>query len=57
MNLNDLARRVTLREGKKKSVSIAQVKEIIGLTLEELADENIFSVWVTLRRKKRKTNW
>lgn len=29
MNMNELAREVTLREGKKKSLSIAQVKEVL----------------------------
>lgn len=34
MNLNTLAKEVTLREGKKKSISIAQVKEVIGIIAE-----------------------
>jgi len=36
-NLNRLAREVTLQEGKKRSVSIAQVKEVIRITLILLA--------------------
>jgi len=36
-NLNSLAREVTLQEGKKRSVSIAQVKEILRITLIILA--------------------
>ena len=36
-NLNELAREVTLKEGKKRSVSIAQVKEIIRIALIMLA--------------------
>lgn len=37
MNLNNLARKITLLEGKKKSISIAQVKEVMKLTLKELS--------------------
>jgi len=38
MNMNEFAKKVTLIEGKKRSVSIAQVKEIIKITLTELAN-------------------
>ncbi len=31
MTLNKLAKEITLREGKKKQINIAQVKEIIGI--------------------------
>lgn len=31
MNVNDFAKRVTLREGGKKSISIAQVKEVLRI--------------------------
>lgn len=37
MNMNEFAREITLQEGKKKSQSIAQVKEVISLTLKKLA--------------------
>lgn len=37
LNLNDFAKEITLKEGKTKSLSIAQVKEVIRLTLTELA--------------------
>lgn len=37
MNLNDLARTITLREGGNISLSIAQVKEVMRLLLIELA--------------------
>lgn len=36
-NLNEFARLITLKEGKAQSLSIAQVKEVIKLTLIELA--------------------
>jgi len=39
INLNALAKSVTESEGLKKSISIAQVKEVIRLTLDELAFE------------------
>jgi hypothetical protein len=34
MNLNQLAIEVARREGKKKSVDIAQIKEIIRITFD-----------------------
>ena len=37
VNLNELAREVTLIEGKKESVNMAQVKEILSITLTKLA--------------------
>lgn len=36
-NMNDLARVVVRREGKKKSLSIAQVKEVLGIVSDLLA--------------------
>lgn len=54
-NLNHLARRVTLLEGKKRSVSIAQVKEIIRITLIELADLPRYEVTEMLERFRNKT--
>ena len=37
MNLNKLAKTVAEKEGKKKEVSIAQIKEILRIILIELA--------------------
>jgi hypothetical protein len=37
VNENTLARTISEREGKKQEVSIAQVKEVLRITLEELA--------------------
>lgn len=31
MNINDFAKRVTILEGKKKSLSIAQIKEVLKI--------------------------
>lgn len=36
MDLNKLAKDITLKEGKKVPISIAQVKEVLSITLEEL---------------------
>lgn len=37
VNLNEFAREVTLEEGKKESVNMAQVKEVLSITLTKLA--------------------
>ncbi len=31
MNINDFAKKVTLMEGKKREISIAQVKEVLSI--------------------------
>jgi hypothetical protein len=36
MNLNTFAKKITLREGGKKSMSIAQVKEVVSIVFDEL---------------------
>lgn len=57
MNLNDLARTVTLKEGKKKSVSIAQIKEVMKILLTELAQLDFnYEVEIILRRYRGKSN-
>jgi hypothetical protein len=38
MNLNELAKDITLQEGKAQSLSIAQVKEVMKLVFTRLAD-------------------
>ena len=37
LNLNEFAKIITIKEGKTKSLSIAQVKEVIKLTFVALA--------------------
>lgn len=37
MNLNELAKEIAMHEGLKKSVNIAQIKEILKITLTELS--------------------
>ncbi len=39
INLNELARNVTLKEGKKKNLTIADVKEVQKPTFEELINK------------------
>ncbi len=53
MNLNDLARRIALKEGGKVNLSIAQVKEVLRLALEELAKREEAEVIRTLRRYRK----
>lgn len=47
VNLNDLARDITKKEGGSVNLSIGQVKEVMRLTLEELAsrtDEEVLEL-------------
>ena len=53
MNLNELARTITLHEGLKKPISIAQVKEVLRLVLTELAQYEEDEVWRTIRRYRK----
>ena len=50
VNLNDLARVITLREAGKQEISIAQVKEVLKITMEELAKEDVRDVLKTIAR-------
>jgi len=55
MNLNEFARKVTLKEGKKQSISIAQVKEVIKISfkcLSEESDEEILKLMEKVRTEK-----
>lgn len=52
VNLNDMAKRITLKEGKKRQVSIAQVKEVMKLTFEELAELEIEEITKIINRYK-----
>ena len=49
-NLNDLAREITLREGKKKNLTIADVKEVIRIMMD-MIDENGPVVWDAKSRR------
>ena len=50
INLNKLARKVTLKEGGKQELSIAQVKEVMRLTFEELAKHKLSEVLQVIER-------
>ncbi|MBT9151023.1 MAG: hypothetical protein DDT40_01204 [candidate division WS2 bacterium] len=54
INLHDLAVRITLIEGKKISISVAQVKEVLKITLIELALMEEGEVLETLRKFKER---
>ena len=51
-NLNVVAREITLSEGLKKSVSIAQVKEVLRLTLKYLKTLTVAELLKLLARVK-----
>lgn len=42
-NLNDLAQEIASREGKAKSVNIAQIKEIVRITCDIFAEIGWFN--------------
>lgn len=50
MNLNDLAKQITEKEGLKKSMTIAQVKEVLRITLSILADMDLLTLAKTLAK-------
>lgn len=50
MNLNDLARRIAKREGGKVNLSIAQIKEVLRITFEELSEEKPSKVLEAIER-------
>ena len=53
MNLNDLAKEITLQEGGKVKLSIAQVKEVMKILLTELADLSANEVEEVLKRYRK----
>jgi hypothetical protein len=53
MNMNKLAKIVSETEGKKKSVDIAQIKEIINITFQELSQYPDKEIIETIRTKVR----
>jgi hypothetical protein len=50
MNLNDLAIKITLKEGKKISLPIGQVKEVMKITFQELAKMNVVDIANLLKK-------
>ena len=55
INLNDVAKTLTLQEGKKVSLPIGQVKEVMRLTLRLLAYLPMPEVEALLRRYRKRT--
>lgn len=53
-NLNDWARQLTLEEGLKKSLTIAQVKEVLHLVLVDLKEMTLEEVVGILKQIKRR---
>jgi len=53
MNLNEMAKKLTLAEGLKKSINIGQVKEMMKLLFQRLAKMDIKDVEKVLKRYKK----
>ena len=51
-NLNKMAEEITKKEGKKKNLSIAQVKEVMRLTLLKLKGMTLDQITKLLKRRK-----
>lgn len=56
MNVHDLAVRVSHKEGGHRNLSIADIKEVIKLTMIELAnnDDMIDTIKTVMRYKKKR---
>jgi hypothetical protein len=54
VNLNDLAREITLMEGGSVNLPIGQVKEVLKLAFTHLAQHDLFDVALTLQHYKNK---
>lgn len=52
INENDLARRIAVREGKLISLPIGQIKEVLLITLSELATETDGDVILLLNKHR-----
>ena len=50
IDLNNLAKDITLEEGKKENLSIAQVREVLSITLKRLAGFSDMAVMELLER-------
>jgi len=53
-NLNEFAKKITLEEGLKMSISIAQAKEMLRIILKEFAKMDEEEVIKIVRRYKNK---
>ena len=50
MNLNKLAKQIAEQEGLKESISIAQIKEVLRITLTLLAKEHPADTLAVIRK-------
>ena len=50
-NLNDLAKTITLKEGKKVDISIAQVKELLNIIFTDYDLETIIKIYFKYNKK------
>lgn len=53
INMNDLAINVSIDEGKKESVNIAQIKEVISITMKKLAEYTDAEIMEVVGRYRR----
>ena len=52
VNLNKIAKELTLAEGLKKSISIAQIKELLNLLFTNYSLEEILQIYLKYQVKK-----
>lgn len=50
MNLNVIAQDITEREGLKKNISIAQVKEVLKILFTQYELEEVVKMWIKYNR-------
>lgn len=53
VNLNEIAREITLKEGGKQSLSIAQIKEVMRILMGIIADMSIAELAEFIQKAKR----
>jgi hypothetical protein len=54
MNMNELAKIIALKEGKKKSLSIGQVKEVMALIADAFSCPETLGSFLKYARKRAK---
>ena len=54
MNLNDMAKRITIAEAGRKSLGIGNVKEVMKLTLMDLGTFEDKEILQTINRYRKK---
>lgn len=51
VNLNNIAKEITMEEGLKKSLTIAQVKELLKIIFTKYNFLTIVMIWIKFNRK------